>query len=125
MLDTFFGPLLTLVASVGPETLRVLHEYIIGDCPPCTCTRTFDHACRLPMLDMLWKALDRALNMSQGAAQAAVAPLAAHPAPNRAGRPCRALLGVPRGKGAELPPPQITSPASPHRPKASDGSLEP
>ena len=30
-----------------------------------------------------------------------------------------------RGKGADLTPPQITSLASPHRPKASDGSLEP
>ena len=32
-------------------------------------TRTFDQACRLLMLDMLWKALDRALNLSQAAAQ--------------------------------------------------------
>ena len=31
----------------------------------------------------------------------------------------------PQSKGAELPPPQINSLASPHRPKASDGSLEP
>ena len=30
-----------------------------------------------------------------------------------------------RGKGADLTPPKITSLASPHRPKASDGSLEP
>ena len=37
--------------------------------PFVTCTITFDQACRLLMLDMLWKALDRALNMSQGAAQ--------------------------------------------------------
>ena len=29
------------------------------------------------------------------------------------------------GKGADLTPPQITSLASPHRPKACDGSLEP
>ena len=29
------------------------------------------------------------------------------------------------GKGADLTPPQISSLASPHRPKASDGSLEP
>ena len=36
--------------------------------PFVTCTITFDQACRLLMLDMLWKALDRALNMSQAAA---------------------------------------------------------
>ena len=30
-----------------------------------------------------------------------------------------------KGKGADLTPPQISSLASPHRPKASDGSLEP
>ena len=29
------------------------------------------------------------------------------------------------GKGADLTPPCVTSLASPHRPKASDGSLEP
>ena len=29
------------------------------------------------------------------------------------------------GKGADLPPPPVTSLASPHRPLASDGSLEP
>ena len=32
-------------------------------------TRTFDQACRLLMLKMHWKALDRALNLSQAAAQ--------------------------------------------------------
>ena len=30
-LDTFSWPYLPLVASVGPEALRVLHEYISGD----------------------------------------------------------------------------------------------
>ena len=37
--------------------------------PFVTCTRTFDQECRLLMLKMHWKALDRALNMSQAAAQ--------------------------------------------------------
>ena len=32
-LDTFSWPYLPLVASVGPEALRVLHEYISGDTP--------------------------------------------------------------------------------------------
>ena len=39
---------------------------------------------------------------SSHAAHAAGAPLAAHPAPNRAGRPCRALLYVPRGVNLDL-----------------------
>ena len=30
-----------------------------------------------------------------------------------------------QGKGADLNPPKISSLASPHRPKASDGSMEP
>ena len=33
VLDTFSWPYLPLVASVGPEALRVLHEYISGDTP--------------------------------------------------------------------------------------------
>ena len=41
----------------------------------------------------------------------------------------RTALSKPRnlswGKGADLTPPKISSLASPHRPKASDGSLEP
>ena len=39
---------------------------------------------------------------SSHAAHAAGAPFAAHPAPNRAGRPCRALLYVPRGVNLDL-----------------------
>ena len=33
-------------------------------------------------------------------------------------------LGLPAGKGADLPPPPVSSLASPHRPLASDSSLE-
>jgi len=58
----------------------------------------------------------------QHAAHAAGSPLAARPAPNRAGRPCRALLYVPQGVNSDLAdcqsqqaqpasaPPQLTSP---------------
>ena len=74
-----FGFILT-----SPGLVRLV---LFGSNPPCTtmgkredltppphsdnvsCTRTFDQACRLLMLDMHWKALGRALNLSQVAAQ--------------------------------------------------------
>ena len=44
---------------------------------------------------------------SSHAAHAAGAPFAAHPAPNRAGWPCRALLYVPRGVNLDLTSPRV------------------